>query len=85
MNFGEAHQALKDGFKVRRSVWEGHWYLAKNIDAQHMTVVSNEGRSGVSGFAMDSMIIAVLRDNKGCAPAMPYQEDILSDDWYIVG
>lgn len=84
MNFGEALQALKDGFKIRRSVWEGYWYLAENVHAQHMTVVSNDGSSGCHGFTMQYMIVACIKDGQGCAPAMPYQEDILSEDWYIV-
>ncbi|SHL17431.1 hypothetical protein SAMN05443507_1525 [Alicyclobacillus tolerans] len=30
------------------------------------------------------MIVAYLRDGAGYAPAQPYQQDLLADDWEIV-
>ena len=78
MDFGEALQALKEGKKVKRSIWGGYWYLANDVDAMHKEV--NE----TVGFDMKSMIVAVLRDNGGTAPAQPYQSDILAEDWEIV-
>lgn len=78
MNFGEALQALKEGKNIKRSIWGGFWYLANNVDANHSEV--NE----IAGFDMPQMIVAVLRNNGGSAPAQPYQADLLAEDWEIV-
>lgn len=32
----------------------------------------------------EDWIVAVLKDNKGLAPAQPYQSDMLANDWMIV-
>lgn len=88
MNFGEALQALKDGFKVKRAIWGGYWYLAKNVSIRHDPVAEPEGRDPVVcdivSYTADSMIVAVLKDDGGHVPAMPYQNDLLSEDWLIV-
>lgn len=83
MNFGDALQALKNGKRVTRSVWGGYWYLASDIQAEHHpTAEDHEGPN--LGFGMDKMIVAVLKGNKGVAPAQPYQSDLLAEDWEIV-
>ena len=73
MNFGEALEALKSGHKVTRSVWGGYWHLLKNAKLENDESIHR----------LD-IIVAVLRDGKGSAPASPYQEDLLSEDWHIV-
>lgn len=77
MNFGEALQALKDGKKVTRSIWSGHWeYLEDSL----LIYESSQERTGrfKNGF-----ILAHLKDGS-IAPAQPYQNDILAEDWQIV-
>jgi hypothetical protein len=84
MNFGEALQAMKEGKQIKRSIWGGHWYLAENIEGSHDGIISCGGSISTVGFEMPEMIIAVLRDGQGVAPAQPYQQDILAEDWQIV-
>lgn len=79
MNFGEALQALKDGKKVTRSIWDGYWYLAKDVAILHA-----ERKYGPNAVGMSYLIIAVLNDDNGVSAAQPYQQDLLSDDWQIV-
>lgn len=84
MNFGEALQALKKGKQVKRAIWGGYWYLAKNVEGSHDGIVGGGGSISTVGFEMPEMIIAVLRDGQGTAPAQPYQSDLLANDWQIV-
>lgn len=82
MNFGEALQALKDGKKVTRSVWGGHWELI-NGGIMEWPTPGNPGYKGSCGF-MNGIIIAILKDGGGVAPAQPYQADLLAEDWKIL-
>lgn len=80
MNFGQAVEALKDGKKVKRAEWEGHWFLAK-----HPHCKDEQVDGYVRGFGFkNGLIVAVLKDQGGCAPAQPYQADILAEDWEVV-
>lgn len=72
MNFGEAIEALKIGKKVKRKVWGGYWFLAENP-------IVVEGKEHNT-----PLIVAVLKDNGGCAPGQAYQADILAEDWEVV-
>jgi hypothetical protein len=80
MNFGEALEHLKQGKKIRRSIWGGYWELHYNVhlNSDGDRVDQKKERH------LDQLIVAVLRDNKGIAPAQTYQEDILAEDWLIV-
>lgn len=82
MNFGEAIQALKQGKKVTRSIWKGHWEL---WDKPTLSADSplGEGYKRSCQFVY-GMVVAVLADNRGVAPAQPYQADWLAEDWQIV-
>jgi hypothetical protein len=79
MNFGEALQALKEGKKVTRSIWGGYW-------EPHHKAMLQSGSGSVDFITryFDLFVVAVLKDNKGNAPAQPYWEDILAEDWQIV-
>lgn len=80
MNFGQALEALKQGKKVARSIWGGYWFLAKNPIAKQ-----DKGKGYYDYFSFENgLIVAVLKDNGGCAPAQPYQADLLAEDWEIV-
>lgn len=78
LSFESALYALKDGKKVKREIWGGYWYLAKNVDAGHDNI------QDTVGFEMKEMIVAVLAANQGVAPAQPYQSDMLANDWQII-
>lgn len=81
MNFGEALQALKEGKRVKRSIWGGYWSLIKNAGiAGHTPMLDGYTRTCHIG----EIIVATLKDNGGAAPAQPYQADLLSEDWQIV-
>lgn len=69
--FSEALELLKQGKKVKRKHWGGYWYIPKG------RVVINDERF----ILMNETIVACLKDNGGYAPAQPYQEDLLSEDW----
>lgn len=82
MNFGEALQALMNGKKVKRSIWSGYWYYSHKAKLL-TTPLDNEGAVYREDNTLD-IIVAVLKDNGGVAPAQPYQSDLLADDWQIV-
>jgi len=68
MDFGDAIKAIRNGHRVKREDWGGFWYLPKN-DPQ------------INNQPMNKMIVAVLKDDGGYAPASPYMADMLADDW----
>lgn len=68
MDFGDAIKAIKNGHRVKRKDWGGFWYLPKN-------------EPQVNKQPMNKMIVAVLKDEGGYAPASPYMADMLADDW----
>ena len=68
MDFGDAIKAIKNGHRVKREDWGGFWYLPNN-------------KPQVNDQPMNKMIVAVLKDNGGYAPASPYMADMLADDW----
>lgn len=80
MTFGEAVEALKEGKKVTRQIWGGYWFLSKKAEVED---VLPDGYKRGYGFN-NGLIVAVLKGGGGCAPAMPYQSDILAEDWKLV-
>lgn len=72
MTFSEALEELKKGKKIKRSFWGGYWKITwfTPLFAPHHD----------DDF---SMIVAKLVDGT-YAPAMPYQTDLLADDWEVV-
>ena len=78
MNFGEALAALKEGKKVSRSVWGGFWILARNVKIAYAKYGDTETQE------TPQLILAILKDGKGIAPATPYQEDLLAEDWSVI-
>lgn len=79
MTFGEAVEALKQGKRVKRSIWGGYWFL------MNAAQVSEEDELGYEKMAtLLPTIFAVLKDGQGVTVAQPYQNDILAEDWEIV-
>lgn len=72
MDFGDAIKAIKNGHRVKREDWGGFWYLP-NDEPQ------------VNDQPMNKMIVAVLKNESGYAPASPYMADMLADDWVDLG
>lgn len=70
LSFGKALEYLKDGYKIKRSSWGGYWFIDEKLIGKNFVF----GRE---------VIVAKLKDG-GYAPATPYQEDILAEDWEIV-
>lgn len=67
--FGTALEFMKEGHKVARSIWGGYWKIEEWEKV---------------GFTYSTpLIVAYLKDG-GYAPATPYQEDILAEDWEVI-
>jgi hypothetical protein len=78
MTFSEALEELKSGKKIKRESWEGYWVID--------SVCSNVGEEQddfYTGNYVWNQIIAKLKEG-GYAPAMPYQADLLANDWEVV-
>jgi hypothetical protein len=68
MTFGQAVEAMKRGKKVKREHWGGYWRI--------------EEWDKYSFGESVPLIVAYLK-NGSYAPAAPYQEDILAEDWRL--
>lgn len=69
MTYGQAvDAAVHQGAKVTRAVWGGYWELVPHHSINGDTEI----------------LMAILKDNGGIAPATPYDEDIKAKDWMIV-
>lgn len=80
MDIGGARDALKAGKRVKREAWGGYWELFKNPLCHQ----ANEDQYNSSFEFQNGLIVAVLKDGGGCAPAQLYQADFLAEDWVIV-
>lgn len=81
LTFGQALQALKEGKSIKRSIWGGRWYLAKDA---RLSGPSPIGGGYTMACQFSNIIVAELKDNGGVAPAQPYQADLLAEDWEVV-
>lgn len=81
LDFGTAMVHLRHGQYIKRAGWQGHWFLVKNVHCQCPSPVdANYSRC----FDFKEIIVAVLRENGGCTPAQPYQQDLLAHDWEVI-
>lgn len=78
--FDKAIALIKQGKRVKRAHWGGYWFLAENPSCEQ---VKNDGYNQYFSFK-NGLIVAVLKDGGGCAPATPYQGDLLANDWEVV-
>lgn len=76
LSFSAALEHLKKGRKIKRASWGGHWFLSK--DARVSEILPD---TYTRGYAFKELIVAVLANDGGCAPATPYQSDLLAEDW----
>lgn len=78
--FDLAMALLKEGVKVKRKLWGGYWFIPDKPYAGECC----DPKTGLHHqFQFNSMIAAKLKDDGGYAPATPYQEDLLAEDWMI--
>lgn len=82
MTFSEALEALKEGKRVARNHWGGYWFLNKTpLTGLERREV--KGEKVATAFSLQPTIVAKLKGG-GYAPATPYQEDLLAEDWLII-
>lgn len=79
ISFSKALSLLKLGMKVKRKHWGGYWFLSKSPVCEEKL---EDGYTRSFEF-QKGLIVAVLKDSGGCAPATPYQGDLLADDWEV--
>lgn len=82
MNFSEALEKLKEGKRIKRAIWGGYWFLSDPGDKVEGDVKLSEGQREV--FRFKTLIVAKLKDSDEYVPAMPYQADLLAEDWEVV-
>lgn len=75
-DFSNALKLLKDGKKVKRKDWGGHWFLSTT----GKVFVPDENEL----LPFNLMIVASLKNGGGYTPAQPYQDDMLAEDWMEV-
>jgi hypothetical protein len=81
LSFSKALELIKQGKKVKRAGWGGYWFYTVSFVKRHNEVMdTNEPDT----YERIHIIMARLKDG-GYAPAAPYQEDLLSSDWEVVG
>jgi hypothetical protein len=78
LTYGQAiDKLIHENKKVTRSIWKGYW----------VKTYTTFNRDGVQrdDFDSDSIIImAVLKNDEGFAPATPYLSDQFATDWMVV-
>lgn len=81
MNIGQATQAAKAGYKVKRPHWGGYWFY---VEKPMLFFYNPHDRDFPEVLTMKPLFIACLKDNGGFVPATPYQEDMDAEDWELV-
>lgn len=84
MNFGEALQAAKDGFKVSRSGWNGAGMYAYIVPAQSFPAVTEIARKEFGDMVPYRAYWALKTAQNDVATWAPSGSDTLSEDWQIV-
>ncbi len=86
MDFGQALEALRDGYKVSRQGWNGKGMFLYYVPANEYIPVTAIGDSLVndSGKVAYVAYIAMKTVKGAVTPWQPSQEDMLSDDWGIL-
>ena len=89
MNFGEAIEALKDGFKVKRKVWPEWNFLwlkrAARVKAEWCKDPLLKQLALFNGGAINAKgTICAYFDGAIVSGYTPTQEDMLSEDWSIM-
>jgi hypothetical protein len=84
MNFGEALQSLKDGFKVERAGWNGKGMFLYHVPAQSYPAVTEIAKKQFGDMVPYGAYIAMKTAQNNVVPWLASQTDILAEDWQIV-
>ena len=83
MNFGEALELIKRGFKVAREGWNGkNMYLMYALNGDFTSVSRNPSETG-RRILLQPFIVMRTANNK-FVPWLASQTDMLADDWVVV-
>lgn len=85
MNFGQALELMKDGFKVAREGWNGKGmfvFLADSID--FTTRADLECVSCLEGELTHPSIVMKTADDRFVVGWLASQTDMLAEDWVLV-
>lgn len=85
MNFGQALELMKDGFKVAREGWNGKGmfiFLADSID--FTTRADLESVSCLEGDLTLPSIVMKTADDRFVVGWLASQTDMLAEDWTLV-
>jgi hypothetical protein len=78
-DFPTALIELKRGKKITREIWAGYWVYLNDASIHSF----NTFGQGAQTKLTKGIIIAHKADGS-FAPAMPYQEDMLAEDWIVL-
>lgn len=84
MNFGEALQSLKDGYKVQRQGWNGKGMYLYYVPAQSYPAVTEIARKEFGDTVPYGAYIAMKTAQNNVVPWLASQTDILSEDWILI-
>lgn len=84
MNFGEALQAAKDGFKVSRSGWNGQGMYAYIVPAQLFPAVTEIARKEFGEMVPYRAYWALKTAQNDVATWAPSGSDTLAEDWLVI-
>ena len=90
MNFGEAVEALKNGKKVCRSGWNGKGMFVVHQKGYPQGIPSNKQTAEAWGINEGDLFkcepyLQIKMANGSHAMWVPSINDVLSEDWCIVG
>jgi hypothetical protein len=86
MTFGLAIEAMKMGFKVSRSGWNGKGMFVYYVGDDHYPAKTAAAKSfyGENGFVPYRAYIAMKTVDDVVVPWVASQTDLLSEDWSVV-
>lgn len=84
MNFGEALQSLKDGYKVQRQGWNGKGMYLYYVPAQSYPAVTEIARKEFGDTVPYGAYIAMKTAQNNVVPWLASQTDVLSEDWILI-
>lgn len=88
MDFSDALEMLKDGFKMARSGWNGKGMFIYYVPANKYPASGNLFNT-LKGLFLDDMVpygpyLAMKTAQNNVVPWLASQSDILAEDWEVV-
>lgn len=86
MNFGEALNLLKQGYKLQRKGWNGKGMFIYYVPANKYKVCTKAAESIMDGGSMVeyAAYIAMYTADKVVVPWLASQTDLLAEDWVAI-